>query len=121
MCLTFNYNYSLFTLPGVKMLACKGIFATPSICTVFARTQKSNCSKNFQFLLCKLFIKTKKNLDFQVLFVCFGDVLVSRAVSSQVSSALGSLTCVFGMGTSGPSLLLSPNFLNNTNQLSLLT
>ena len=41
------------------------------------------------------------------LFVESGSVLLSRAVSSQVPSALKGLTSVFGMGTGG-SLLLSP-------------
>ena len=38
-----------------------------------------------------------------------GDVLLSRAVAHQVSSALKSLTTVFGMGTGVTSLLLPPN------------
>ena len=39
-----------------------------------------------------------------------GDVLISQAASRQVSSALESLTSVFGMGTGVSSLLLSPDF-----------
>ena len=38
-----------------------------------------------------------------------GDVLLSRAVAHQVSSALRSLTTVFGMGTGVTFLLLPPN------------
>ena len=38
-----------------------------------------------------------------------GSVLLSRAVAHQVSSALKSLTTVFGMGTGVTSLLLPPN------------
>ena len=38
-----------------------------------------------------------------------GDVLLSQAVTHQVSSALKSLTSVFGMGTGVSSLLLSPD------------
>ena len=37
-----------------------------------------------------------------------GDVLISQRVTPQVSSALRSLTTVFGMGTGGTSSLLSP-------------
>ena len=37
-----------------------------------------------------------------------GDVLLSRAVSSQVPSALRGLTSVFGMGTGGSLSPLSP-------------
>ena len=39
-----------------------------------------------------------------------GDVLISQRVTPQVSSALRSLTTVFGMGTGGTSSLLSPDF-----------
>ena len=40
-----------------------------------------------------------------------GNVLLSRAVSSQVPSALKGLTSVFGMGTGGTLSPLSPEFL----------
>ena len=40
-----------------------------------------------------------------------GDVLLSRAVASQVPSALRGLTSVFGMGTGGSLSLLSPETL----------
>ena len=39
-----------------------------------------------------------------------GDVLISQGVAPQVSSALKSLTSVFGMGTGVSSSLLSPDF-----------
>ena len=39
---------------------------------------------------------------------CVGIDLFSRAVSSRVSSALLSLTSVFGMGTGGPSAFVTP-------------
>ena len=39
-----------------------------------------------------------------------GNDLLSQAVSRQASSALGSLTAVFGMGTGVSSPLLSPDF-----------
>lgn len=48
-----------------------------------------------------------------------GDVLISQAASRQVSSALESLTSVFGMGTGGSSLLLSPDFLMSVGSLPL--
>ena len=40
-----------------------------------------------------------------------GDFLLSRAVASQVPSAYGGLTSVFGMGTGGALQLLSPERL----------
>ena len=39
-----------------------------------------------------------------------GDDLIFRAVARQVSSALWSLTSVFGMGTGGTSMPLSPDY-----------
>ena len=39
-----------------------------------------------------------------------GEYLSSRAVSSQVFSARQSLTSVFGMGTGGPSALITPTY-----------
>ena len=42
---------------------------------------------------------------------CVGAYLFSRAVASQVSSARQSLTSVFGMGTGGPSALITPTIL----------
>ena len=54
---------------------------------------------------------------------CSGGDLLSRAASHQVSSALQSLTSVFGMGTGGASLLSPPNVrvvpskLNNVHLL----
>ena len=44
-----------------------------------------------------------------LLFTKTGNVLFSRAVSRQVSSALKSLTSVFEMGTGGSSSPLSPD------------
>ena len=43
-----------------------------------------------------------------ITFMESGDVLLSRAVSSQVPSALRGLTSVFGMGTGGSLSPLSP-------------
>ena len=45
------------------------------------------------------------------LFFESGDDQLSRAVSSQVPSACGGLTSVFGMGTGGTLQLLSPEIL----------
>ena len=44
-----------------------------------------------------------------------GNDLISQAVTHQVSSALKSLTAVFGMGTGGPSSLLSPIMSSDLN------
>lgn len=46
-----------------------------------------------------------------------GDVLISQAASHQVSSALKSLTSVFGMETGVTSLLLSPDYVNRFRNL----
>ena len=45
----------------------------------------------------------------ELLFFETGDVLFSQAVTHQVSSALKSLTTVFGMGTGVTSSLLPPD------------
>ena len=44
-------------------------------------------------------------------YINVGIFLFSRAVTSQVSSALLSLTSVFGMGTGGPSASSTPTYL----------
>ena len=46
-----------------------------------------------------------------------GDVLLSRAVASQVPSALRGLTSVFGMGTGGSLSLLSPEIFSRISSL----
>ena len=51
---------------------------------------------------------TKKPPAFASGFICVGENLFSRAVTSQVSSAPASLTSVFGMGTGGPSRQSTP-------------
>ena len=48
-----------------------------------------------------VYMQKKEHLISQMLFMESGDVLLSRAVSSQVPSALKGLTSVFGMGTGG--------------------
>ena len=48
-----------------------------------------------------------------------GGVLISRAVASQVPSALRGLTSVFGMGTGGALLLSSPESFSATLVLRL--
>ena len=53
-------------------------------------------------------LQSKGNGLATVSLVCVGIDLFSRAVASQVSSALQSLTSVFGMGTGGPSPLKTP-------------
>ena len=51
---------------------------------------------------------SEKSLDSPKSFMESGDDLLSRAVSSQVPSALRGLTSVFGMGTGGTLSPLSP-------------
>ena len=58
----------------------------------------------------------KKEHSFEYSFVNSGDVLLSQAVAHQVSSALRSLTTVFGMGTGVTSSLLPPNVCLKLNQ-----
>ena len=62
---------------------------------------------------------TNKNPTFvkRLGFNCLSSFLCSRAVASQVFSALQSLTAVFGMGT-GVSFASSP--LSNLNDITLL-
>ena len=50
-----------------------------------------------------------------------GSDLISRAVSSQVPSALESLTSVFGMGTGGTSPSLPPEIVNLFLRCTLTT
>ena len=45
-------------------------------------------------------------------FLCVGTALFFRSVARQVSSALVSLTAVFGMGTGGPSPLKAPTMVH---------
>ena len=52
----------------------------------------------------------KPQLKLRLFHMGSGNVLLSRAVSSQVPSALKGLTSVFGMGTGGSLSPLSPEF-----------
>ena len=54
----------------------------------------------------------KKREASLLLYVDSGNVLLSRAVSSQVPSALKGLTSVFGMGTGGTPSPSSPETVN---------
>ena len=58
--------------------------------------------------------KKEKPEDFssKLLYLDSGNVLLSRAVSSQVPSALKGLTSVFGMGTGGTPSPSSPEIVN---------
>ena len=58
--------------------------------------------------------KKEKLEDFssKLLYLDSGNVLLSRAVSSQVPSALKGLTSVFGMGTGGTPSPSSPEIVN---------
>ena len=55
-------------------------------------------------------VKKKSPASAELLSLGSGNVLLSRAVSSQVPSALKGLTSVFGMGTGGTLSPLSPEF-----------
>ena len=53
-----------------------------------------------------------EDFSFKLLYLDSGNVLLSRAVSSQVPSALKGLTSVFGMGTGGTPSPSSPEIVN---------
>ena len=53
-----------------------------------------------------------EDLSFKLLYLDSGNVLLSRAVSSQVPSALKGLTSVFGMETGGTPSPSSPEIVN---------
>ena len=57
-------------------------------------------------------IPQKNHLITQVIFLESGGDLLSRAVTSQVPSALKSLTSVFGMGTGGTPSSLPPEMVS---------
>ena len=60
-----------------------------------------------------LFLFIKKNRSsWETVLMESGSVLSSRAVTSQVLSALKSLTSVFGMGTGGSSSPLPPEIVS---------
>ena len=67
----------------------------------------SLCYRNLYYEQLLLFLLNKKETH-RVSLLYVGIVLFSRAVASQVSSALQSLTSVFGMGTGGPSVTKTP-------------
>ena len=72
-------------------------------------TDNEKTRKSFNNGRCTGICKIQKRISFGYPFANSGSVLLSRAVAHQVSSALKSLTTVFGMGTGVTSLLLPPN------------
>ena len=66
---------------------------------------------NHDYLFLYFMQKLKSTYKRKCSFFSSGDDLLSRAASRQVSSALQSLTTVFGMGTGVTSASLSPNIL----------
>ena len=58
-----------------------------------------------------LLLLEKQGKPIQFPLRCVGYELSSRAVASQVFSPLQSLTSVFGMGTGGPSALMTLTFI----------
>ena len=71
---------------------------------------ETRCTFTQQIACGKLCLKEENSGTEVPEFLCVGIDLSSRAVSSQVLSALVSLTAVFGMGTGGPSPLKTPTF-----------
>ena len=76
------------------------------------RWQLNSCH-TIPFYLPQLLTKSQKKERRLRSSFCSGDDLLSRAASRQVSSALQSLTTVFGMGTGVTSASLSPNIQAN--------
>ena len=72
--------------------------------TTFKDSPKPKLLLQFWFFASKECQKKSQDNSWDIFFWCFGDVLSSRTVASQVFSAIGSLTSVFGMRTGEPSL-----------------
>ena len=78
------------------------VFNSPS----WARTNDTAVNSR---VLCQLsYGGIRREVRAECLTSGVGEYLSSRAVSSQVLSARQSLTSVFGMGTGGPSALITP-------------
>ena len=71
--------------------------------------QKNFHTADFPLEKSDLCLQSEASCLHSLLFTKTGNVLFSRAVSRQVSSALKSLTSVFEMGTGGSSSPLSPD------------
>ena len=83
--------------------------------TLITSRQRSGCSRAdrpaINSVLSHPYFAQKKNRIERFFLICSGSYLLSRAVSHQVSSALQSLTTVFGMGTGVTSVLSPPDKL----------
>ena len=87
-------------------LACKG---------EHMRSNKIAKERMRSIHFCKLCLQKKEKQSItRLLYLFLGNVLSSRTVSSQVFSAMRSLTSVFGMGTGGAFSLSSPRMVQNT-------
>ena len=64
-------------------------------------------------------VTAKRSISFEMLHMESGSDLSSRAVSSQVLSALKGLTAVFGMGTGGTPSSLPPEMVSYSLRRSL--
>ena len=94
--------------------------ARPQIAQIVQSVSTLDVSRNQETgmtLFCDIHLHLNKSIHFHTtkkdtqksVFSDSGSVLLSRAVAHQVSSALRSLTTVFGMGTGVTFLLLPPN------------
>ena len=84
-------------------------FRAPSLQHLFVQIPKQNMALIYFSIRIYLLSTKKKASVFRLTpLLESGDDLLSRAVSSQVPSALRGLTSVFGMGTGGSLLPLSP-------------
>lgn len=120
---SYNKNINFFSKTGKMLLRSTPTFAFSSLrfktcpylrygaqvwyrnCAALAALQFFSCPVLHAFLW-----KAKRARCFHILlFSKTGNVLFSQAASRQVSSALGSLTSVFEMGTGGSSPPLSPD------------
>ena len=98
---------------------CRDEIALPAAMLAWLKYRKQrtrNSRKRFLVFFCSLFVKARVVYRLRLgavpsSFIYFpkkektGDFLISQAASRQVSSALESLTSVFGMGTGVSSLL----------------
>ena len=107
-----NYKKSGFATPPAAEVRSNIAFLMPCAFLksyAFQKILHGNIINFFTVQECK-FLYSKKDLSFPTsLFFYPGSFLLSRAVTSQVSSALQSLTTVFGMGTGVTSVLSPPN------------
>ena len=81
--------------------------------------RRNGLSAELRVQSAELTLERKSRETYSVSLGCVGYELSSRAVASQVFSALVSLTSVFGMGTGGPSPLKTPTAFGHTKYYNI--